>query len=564
MKKIVSKMKDNIDLVLSVFVAGAFVAAVFLTTGIIFETNDDKFITEILAGVIALKPDAHVVYINYLLALPISLLYRVTSQVPWYGGFLILLHLIIYFTITYQVLSFFKNWIDKILALGIVMSLFVAHMYCTGAIQYTSTAALLAVTGYICLVRNPEKGKWVFLIFELLAYLLRSKAMLMIQPFGMMIMLGIVFTNGKAVREKIALMAKYVCIIVLILAVGFLGDILGYSNASWKDYERFNDARTTMFDIYGTLTYEEAKPILDKYNVTENEYNSFLGYSIFDYDVSIECIEELEETIVLSRAKSFEIGAIWAELKDTFLIAYLWGINRLRLLVLIAGLVWIVVCRRWKLLLPIGGICLSSMLVWGFLLWQGRLPERVAIPLAFCETSLLVALLFKDYIKINNKVLARILLLVFCLCFAKASYDIGLKEYRYVKEVNEGQSTYFKGLEEIESYCRENATNKYLLEAYSMCYYRGGPLETDLYRQRSSLVTGCWYSNSPVMRDKLRDYLQNVNLDDLKLIVAATENDNYAVIKYIEDKSGRTAVEEDYFTVSHGGAYRVYGFVEED
>ena len=66
------------------------------------------------------------------------------------------------------------------------------------------------------------------------------------------------------------------------------------------------------------------------------------------------------------------------------------------------------------------------------------------------------------------------------------------------------------------------------------------------------------------MREKLKDYLQNVNLDDIKLIVAVTENENYAVIKYIEDKSGRTAVEEDYFTVSHGGAYRVYGFVEED
>ena len=55
-----------------------------------------------------------------------------------------------------------------------------------GLIQYTSTAALLAMAGYACLIMHSDerKGIIIFGIFEMLAFLLRSDSMLMIQPFG--------------------------------------------------------------------------------------------------------------------------------------------------------------------------------------------------------------------------------------------------------------------------------------------------------------------------------------------------------------------------------------------
>lgn len=62
---------------------------VWKKTGIFFETNDDKFITEILSGAYTGTPNAHVGYVSYPLTLPISLLYRVTNKLPWYGLFLI-------------------------------------------------------------------------------------------------------------------------------------------------------------------------------------------------------------------------------------------------------------------------------------------------------------------------------------------------------------------------------------------------------------------------------------------------------------------------------------------
>ena len=74
----------------SLSVSAALLAIVWCRTCIYFETNDDRYIASILSGAVTGSPDAHVIYMNYLLSLPLSLLYRFTVEVPWYGGMLVL------------------------------------------------------------------------------------------------------------------------------------------------------------------------------------------------------------------------------------------------------------------------------------------------------------------------------------------------------------------------------------------------------------------------------------------------------------------------------------------
>lgn len=555
--------ENIVDLIISGIVSAAFLLILFLTTGIFFDTNDDKCIIEILSGVLTVKPDAHVVYCNYLLMLPLMLLYRITTHIPWFGGFLILLHFLVYSSIIYCVISTFKKWGEKIVSLGVTMIIFFAHMYCVGEIQYTSTAALLAIAGYVCLISKPEKGRVCFFLFELIAYLLRSKAMLMIQPFGIVVLLGILWGGKEDSKKKINLLIQYIALLVLVVSIGFLGNVVGYSDNSWKEYERFNDARTTLFDIYGAPTYEQAKVVLDKYEVTQSEYNAFLEYCILDWDISAECLEELEKFVVTEKPKSFKISTLWQKIKETFYYNYLWGMNRLRFLFICIALVWIACSRRWKLIVPTLCLCIVSLLVWGYLLWMGRLPKRVSIPLVFAEVILLTLLLIIDYQRSDKKTVFKVVLLVACAFLCKMGYSIGGREYDYVKQINMDQEIYVKGMYDIQEYCSMNMDNKYLLDAYSMCSYRGDALNTKLYQQENSLITGNWYSNSPTMREKLKSYLADVDIENIKLIVNAKEEDNYAAIQYLEEKLECIAVEEEFFTVSHGGSYRVYAFVKD-
>ena len=56
-----------------------FFILIWKSAGIYFETNDDKFIAEILSGAVTGEPDGHVVYINYLLSYLLSL---VSDSIP--------------------------------------------------------------------------------------------------------------------------------------------------------------------------------------------------------------------------------------------------------------------------------------------------------------------------------------------------------------------------------------------------------------------------------------------------------------------------------------------------
>ncbi len=88
--------RDIARLSLGIGIALGYVFCVYQKAGICFETNDDRFLAEILSGVLSAKPDAHAVFINYLLALPLSALYRLTAAVPWYGGALVCLQVLSY------------------------------------------------------------------------------------------------------------------------------------------------------------------------------------------------------------------------------------------------------------------------------------------------------------------------------------------------------------------------------------------------------------------------------------------------------------------------------------
>ncbi len=64
--------------IMAPFIVLAMVAVIWLKTGIYFETNDDKCITEILCGQMTGAPQARTVYVSYLLTLP-------EKAVPDYG-----------------------------------------------------------------------------------------------------------------------------------------------------------------------------------------------------------------------------------------------------------------------------------------------------------------------------------------------------------------------------------------------------------------------------------------------------------------------------------------------
>ena len=270
MKNILNNdVKKKCIIFLSLIIAGFWILLIYAKTGIIFETNDDRYISEILSGTLTGSPEAHTTHVNYLLCLPLMLLYRITGSVAWYGWMLVLCQIFCYTVLCYL---FLKKW--GVFSLPFYFGILFSGFYMTGLLQYTSTAALLAVTGYVCfyLIDDSRKSLGVFFAAELLALFIRQQAMLMIQPLGMLTLLGLTLSDkttfipkadNKAVESRLnerkfftrSFLSDYIrqCIIpvstlILAIVIGILGNFIGYHSADWKEYLRFNDARTEMFD----------------------------------------------------------------------------------------------------------------------------------------------------------------------------------------------------------------------------------------------------------------------------------------------------------------------------
>lgn len=139
------------------------------------------------------------------------------------------------------------------------------------------------------------------------------------------------------------------------------------------------------------------------------------------------------------------------------------------------------------------------------------------------------------------------------------AYQSGKQQYYYVASENRGKLTFMEGMYEIQDYCREHPENRYIMESVSASYYTGSALDARLAQSRNSVTSGCWYSNSPSMRAKLREYLGGA--EELYLIIYQDGSESgHPAVRYLEEACGSGAQRTDEITTSHGGTYTIYHF----
>lgn len=556
-------MKSVFKHIIAFVIPTALIVAVVGTIGIFFETNDDRYITEILAGVITLQPEAHTVYVNYLLSLVLTWLYGITNAVPWYGGLLIVLYWMVYVAIFESALSCAKNKREVLGIIAIITAFFVAHLYLIGQIQYTSVAVFLAVTGYFCslLHQNEKVGLMLFCTFESFAFLLRAQAMLMILPLGIAVFAGILLVEQNInLKIRIIRFAKLCAVLITIIAVGSLGNAIGYRGEDWGEYQKFNQARTELFDYYGAPSYDEVESILNKYDVTKEEYNAFCRYTILDGNISSACLEELADYASAQQVR-LTPGEVLQRMFDKTFRENSWKINNIIVLMWISILIWSIFKGNRKNLLPMSFLFLARTAVWMYLIWGERLPLRISIPLMASETLLLIVLVLKTYLDSDNNGNARhLLILVICIFFCCLGVTGGKQQYRYIKEQHTGQKIYFEGLREIIEYCNENPESTYMIEAESMIYYCGSALETDVYQTRNFIVSGGWFSTAPCISEKNDNYMKG-NTEGFHFIISQNEHTmSHPAVTYLSKITKSEPVVVDEIAASHGGIYSVLYF----
>lgn len=193
------------------------------------------------------------------------------------------------------------------------------------------------------------------------------------------------------------------------------------------------------------------------------------------------------------------------------------------------------------------GLLVGRIVVWGYLIWGGRLPLRVTFPLLICEFLILIVLLIRDYRKEEKKLCRRILFLMCLVLIGCLCYDAGKYQYYLIRDTKCWQEEYIEGLVDIQNYCDDHEENRFLLDCISSAAYTGSVFETRIYGKQNYLLTGSWFTNSPVMKAALREYLLGQEKNIYLIVSDDGTLEKHYTVEYLAEKLGMHSKLVDFF-----------------
>lgn len=539
---------------LAVLGISAFLMSLFFD--FYFDLNDDTMMRDIMAGIYSGTPDGHNMQTLYPLGAFLALCCRACRTVPWYGLFLFLCQFGCFYLTGLRLLTLLGKRGARLLALlGLVFfqwGIWLTHMV---NVQYTITCAMLSAAAVFWVMTTPSSlsGKAFVIksipsiLLTVLAYQLRTEMLLLSLPF----MGFAVWVRWWEERNPFTWKSfgKYAAVLGLMAAgmlLSFLIDLAAYGSGEWRDFRRFFDARTTVYDYYPEVVTDDAyRAGLETLGVSPGKQILLRNYN-FGLDEEID-------TPLLGKVASYAVDAAggardWGSIFKESLFLYCYRTlhaddapyNLLVLLGYAANIISIVIlyyeeCDRsgvqtyegdgelpgeegrrrrqkmflWRTVQLVLLVCMRTAL-WMFILLRGRDPERITHSLYLLEFAVLAALLFRYHVKQPGGEGRRGRMAVF-LRGAAVSFLL-LTAGRLavtIPSVSADQDRREQANRDwyaIDSYCREHPENFYFEDVYSTVAFSDKLLEKRENTLANYDIAGGWMCKSPLYREKLAQY----------------------------------------------------------
>ena len=283
----------------------ALIIALFLHP--VFESNDDAIIESLLFGYHGMNGTSFLVYQNRFLGCILHFLVSVIPYVNWY--------FILQYSVCISALFVLtRAFIHKFRLNGLFAGILIvaAGMETLYSVQYTQTAALAAVAGFIGLmVFLREKNNLFFICIcvwlIVTASMIRKESFLMVCPFLGIIGLYELAEKLKSEKENIR---RYVVTlgitIVLLITCYALGKIIDRNTPGARDFYSYNSYRTSLTDF--PIDYSTGSDV------------DLLMVSIWmNNDPEVLTVERMKELNDLHRSeKSFTIDSLTRLFSDYF------------------------------------------------------------------------------------------------------------------------------------------------------------------------------------------------------------------------------------------------------
>lgn len=481
-----------------------------------YSMNDDVMMKSILSGAYTGTPDGHTVYMKYPLSGIISLLYRMTGKVSWFD---IVMVGCFWLSISSVVLRIVKSRRVLLIAgvVSLCLALFLPQLL---TMHYTLVAAMVGSSGLFLVMTG---GGAIATVLFILCYCIRSQVFFLLLPF-----LGVAVLWRIAGKKREGLFRQLFWVAAGVVLCMLCNQVM-YQAEDWKQYMDYNDARTQLYDYEGLLPYEENKATFEEAGISSQQHRIMEEY-VLVLDDSVTGGMQKKAADIAAGVRESQRSAV------TYLIQcvkeyyyHIMYIDQPYNLLLICAylLVLVLLLRKWywvKLLLL---CCLAGgrSLIWVFLIWRGRFPERIYVSLYFLELMILAGMII-DLLHSESEVgkagtdkagqgkadglaksgvdkrvkcyIPQIIGCVAILLLLLAGYRQGREMYG--RTIQQAQKQ--RAWEALLQYCEGHPDTLYLLDVRSMVSYTGRVWDA-AQQQENHLLAGGWMSSSPLLIQRL-------------------------------------------------------------
>ena len=484
-----------------------YIMLIGLLVPFVYDIADDRSMMEIVSGQYLGSPDAHTIFQGFWYSLVLTKLYALLPNVDWYALSYIILQCICLSLIIYRLLNMQVSKKNKVWYIFSAVLAFAAlGLSALVRLTFTTTAAILGVTVIFWYMTAQEVKALDFLVLFLLCFLvnqIRPAIFFMILPVCGILWIFRTYEEAGKKKWNLGIPAA----LAVIFMFELLGNQMGYGSLEWKSYQEYNDSRSAVYDYedYKFRPYEEMEAFYNQIGIEKKSRARTLMNYNYTADDRITpgffnaYIEAYEKEFP---SKESVTGKSWRGARQ-YLNRVLSGefhIQHILALILYAGLsVWYFWKKDWVRCWKVVLVALTQIVLWIYLLYEGRIPERViySMNMMFLVTALLLFGEVMSHMEIQKK----------NLIFAVLSICLGVCAVMRIKDIREQNlelSRHNRSVEALKQYCMEHPENFYFNDVTSLAFstYNVHLWQDEPY-QMNYMSLGDWMSYSPIWQEKL-------------------------------------------------------------
>ena len=557
-----------------------------------FDLNDDVLMKDILSGAYTGTPAGHNIQMLYPISAFIALLYRAARSLDWYGIFLCACQYLCVFMVFYRSQ---KLCGDNLLKAEVAAMELAFMLGAVGAhfifVQYTFTCGFLSATAVFLILTNREEGKRAFILPVLLiflAYLIRSEMLLLTLPVvGVGILSkwwlmrldlkdrqeGNIMVSRAGKRKELFNNYVFLCVaIVACIAVSAIAHRIAYSSLEWKDFDRFFDARTELYDFQYIPDYNENKAFYDEIGLDKSEQQLLINYNFgLDEEINTETLRAVASYADKLRTDEASLATRLINAVPEYLYRlrhvagqksyqypmsdYPWNI--ITCVLYLGALVLYLFSRKKEKRLPVVLMlallfaCRSSL--WLYIIVRGRDPVRITHPMYLVEIAVLVGMILAEHEQYRRNVFIPV---VIAALVATVSVP---NQVSIINEEMRARDSMRQHYGPLYEYFKENGDNFYFVDVYTSVSvadaidYSEETFSEKMFENVDNSeynhdIMGGWASKSPLYYKKLVnngfESMEKALLLDNVYMVQLKGRDTKWLSDYYKDKGMSVSVEQ--------------------